>query len=123
MEDTAGAGASRQQTKVRRQEPTGTGDDFFGQIPLVANPSASDMVMSYSVKKANKLYEKDKKKGQIYEFVDYEDPECSVVAFKKISITKPEVRLNCFVTSFPFSGHSTQDEVGNTIMPPIQSTL
>ena len=62
---------------------------------------------------------KDKKKQQLYEFIDHDDSDCHVVAFKKISISKPETRLNCFVTSFPFSGHSTVDEQGRDVMPPI----
>jgi hypothetical protein len=57
----------------------------------------------------------------VFEFVDHEDPICHVVAFKKISLKHPESRMNCFVTSFPFAGHSAIDDKGVQIMPAIQT--
>ena len=90
---------------------------------LPANPSENDFSVSFSVSAFNKLKAKDKNKKQIYEYIDYEDPKCQVVAFKKISIGRPVTRLNCFVTSFPFSGHSTFESNGREVMPEIKGTL
>ena len=58
---------------------------------------------------AKREEEDDKQRNQVYEFNDVENDNLVVTAFKKISYSKPHVRLNCFVTSFPFSGHSELD--------------
>ena len=103
--------AVQKQAKAKKQDSSVTeNNDLLGQHILSAQPTESDLITSYSVSQAAKLKDKDKSKEQVYEFVDFDDPECHVVAFKKISVNKPEVRLNCFVTSFPFSGHSIQNE-------------
>jgi hypothetical protein len=79
---------------------------------LPANPTAVDLSVSHSVDHFRKQRAKDKKKDQQYEFVDFSESNCHVDAFKKVSFNKPETRINCFVTSFPFSGHSATDSQG-----------
>ena len=44
-------------------------------------------------------------------------------AFKKISCKNEANRINCFVSSFPFSGHSSKNADGEEVPPPITDTL
>ena len=95
----------------------------FTSPSLCPNPSEKDYSISFSVDLMNKLKAKDIKKKQIYEFEDFADANCNVVAFKKVSVVNPSTRLNCFVTSFPFSGHCSIDEEGNETNPPITTKI
>ena len=63
------------------------------------------------------------KKKQVYEFTDFKSDQCVVQAFKKVSYKNEGNRINCFVSSFPFSGHCEKTEEGDEIPPPIADTL
>ena len=52
--------------------------------------------------------EKRLKKKIIYEQEDFKSDACHVTCFKKVSARNPSIRLNCFVTSFPFRGHAVE---------------
>ena len=54
--------------------------------PLGPIPSWRDFSSSYSVNLVKKLHDRDCKKKQIYEFTDFENENCQVTAFKKISV-------------------------------------
>jgi hypothetical protein len=108
---------------VKQQQLKEEKRSVFTSPALCPNPSEKDYSISFSVGVINKLKAKDIKKNQIYEFEDYADANCNVVAFKKISTVNPHTRLNCFVTSFPFSGHCSVDDKGNETYPPIMSKI
>lgn len=54
------------------------------------------------------IEEQMRKRNWPYEVIDFENDQCQITAFKKHSLhtkgKKENIRLNCFVTSFPFSG-------------------
>lgn len=65
----------------------------------------------------------DQKKGQQYEAVDYKTDDCLISAFKKVSYAKKPQQKSCYVSSFPFSGHSFIIEDGSEVQPPIEDKL
>ena len=69
-----------------------------------------------------KLDRVDAKKNQVYETVDHESEDCFVQAFKKVSYNKKKYSTS-YVSSFPFSGHSTILDDGSEIQPAIESEL
>lgn len=97
--------------------------ELFSTPTLSAHPTEAEFSVSYSVNLLKRQKAKDKKSEQQFEFVDHDEPNCHVDVFKKVSFNQPETRLNCFVTSFPFSGHSSTDAEDKEVMPPIQSKL
>jgi len=53
------------------------------------------------------LEERMRTKAHAFEYTDFENNECQVKTFRKLSLNKNEKgRMNCYVSSFPFSGEN-----------------
>ena len=92
---------------------------FLGPNPTMENVAPTTHLLNFH----RKLQRKDVKRGQVYEFSDFKSEVCSVQGFKKVSYKNEANRVNCFVTSFPFSGHAQQPESGSAKPPAINDCL
>ena len=100
-------GKSYQQTETRVQNE----EDAYENSPLYLcpNPTLENTVPTTHLLNFQRLLDKkDQKKKQVFEFTDFKSDQCVVQAFKKISCKNEANRINCFVTSFPFSGHASK---------------
>jgi hypothetical protein len=74
--------------------------------PCPTPPETYDYVPLWS-QMEQQLQERMRTKAHAFEYTDFENNECQVKTFRKLSLNKNEKgRMNCYVSSFPFSGEN-----------------